>query len=592
MRARPHYGGEGEGSYLYDTEGRRYVDFCAGIATCSLGHCHPAVVQALCTQAGTLMHCSNLYNIPQQEELATLIVEKMIGIPGRIFFCNSGAADGNNQGKCQNDCQQFFHGDDLLSWSKKRGIGANSRPRAGLCLLGSADAVLLLEGADLVLESTVYGSLSACVDGGELTLVLHGLGEGLEHDAAQRQVVGQDEGVIEVVVDDIDDGGGLLIVYALHLEALLVVHGNEDLGGLAVEHLDYGGDEGQIGGGSQDGTHLGGIVGGGGVLLIRREEHGVRKHGGIALHLTEDGVLQGAQTLVADDEALVLGKGGEQIGIGGESHAGAIVVEESAHGVGQLVSAVALVKHHGGVAVLVAGDEGGITADREGDGAAPELRLHEAELVALVLGAVEVLVHVHIRDDLVHLLIGPLEIGDHVVELVGLAVVVIQVDLLVEQEQMGIAEDVDEIVACQDVLIAVHEAEVIHIVLVPVGTLEVEDAILVQDVAEVALDEQLGVGVDIVDDQIVLVGARGGEAADIGGDRVVGQIDLGELKLHAQELFHLDVTLQHGVVDQTAVGLAGALDEEVGVTLTHGRDVGAGVDTEFTAVVVDAVEAV
>ena len=86
---------KGEGSYLYDTEGRRYVDFCAGIATCSLGHCHPSVVKALTEQASTLMHCSNLYNIPQQEDLAALIVEKMIGIPGRIFFCNSGA-EGND----------------------------------------------------------------------------------------------------------------------------------------------------------------------------------------------------------------------------------------------------------------------------------------------------------------------------------------------------------------------------------------------------------------------------------------------------------------------------------------------------------------
>ena len=82
---------KGEGSYLFDTEGRRYVDFCAGIATCSLGHCHPAVVEAVSQQAATLMHCSNLYNIPQQEELAELIVEKAIGIPGRVFFCNSGA---------------------------------------------------------------------------------------------------------------------------------------------------------------------------------------------------------------------------------------------------------------------------------------------------------------------------------------------------------------------------------------------------------------------------------------------------------------------------------------------------------------------
>lgn len=84
----------GEGSYLYDTDGRRYVDFCAGIATCSLGHCNPVVVNALTEQARTLMHCSNLYGIPGQAKLAEAVVEKLIGIPGRVFFCNSGA-EGN-----------------------------------------------------------------------------------------------------------------------------------------------------------------------------------------------------------------------------------------------------------------------------------------------------------------------------------------------------------------------------------------------------------------------------------------------------------------------------------------------------------------
>lgn len=81
----------GEGSYLYDTEERRYVDFCAGIATCCLGHCNPVVVEALCEQTHKLMHCSNLYGIPGQAELAERIVKDIIGIPGRIFFSNSGA---------------------------------------------------------------------------------------------------------------------------------------------------------------------------------------------------------------------------------------------------------------------------------------------------------------------------------------------------------------------------------------------------------------------------------------------------------------------------------------------------------------------
>ena len=82
---------KGDGSYLFDSEGKRYIDLCAGIATCSLGHANPVVVDALSRQAAELMHCSNLYQIPQQEELAELIVREAIGIPGRIFFCNSGA---------------------------------------------------------------------------------------------------------------------------------------------------------------------------------------------------------------------------------------------------------------------------------------------------------------------------------------------------------------------------------------------------------------------------------------------------------------------------------------------------------------------
>ena len=81
----------GEGSYLFDTEGRRYVDFCAGIATCSLGHCHPALVNAIREQAGTLMHCSNLYGIEGQEKLAKLVVKDVVKLPGQVFFANSGA---------------------------------------------------------------------------------------------------------------------------------------------------------------------------------------------------------------------------------------------------------------------------------------------------------------------------------------------------------------------------------------------------------------------------------------------------------------------------------------------------------------------
>jgi acetylornithine/succinyldiaminopimelate/putrescine aminotransferase len=81
----------GEGTRVWDELGREYLDFCSGIAVCSLGHCHPALTQAIAEQSATLMHCSNLYYIEQQADLAELIVEKVVGHPGKIFFSNSGA---------------------------------------------------------------------------------------------------------------------------------------------------------------------------------------------------------------------------------------------------------------------------------------------------------------------------------------------------------------------------------------------------------------------------------------------------------------------------------------------------------------------
>ncbi|WP_226665039.1 aspartate aminotransferase family protein [Microbulbifer aggregans] len=79
----------GEGNYVWDDAGRRYLDAISGIAVCGLGHCHPAVTEAIQDQAQTLLHVSNLYNIPPQEQLA----EKLVGLSGmdNVFFSNSGA---------------------------------------------------------------------------------------------------------------------------------------------------------------------------------------------------------------------------------------------------------------------------------------------------------------------------------------------------------------------------------------------------------------------------------------------------------------------------------------------------------------------
>ncbi len=78
----------GEGMYLYTSDDRRLLDFGAGVAVVSLGHCHPHLVAALMRQATELWHCSNLYRIPGQERLAERLVQASFA--DSVFFSNSG----------------------------------------------------------------------------------------------------------------------------------------------------------------------------------------------------------------------------------------------------------------------------------------------------------------------------------------------------------------------------------------------------------------------------------------------------------------------------------------------------------------------
>lgn len=80
---------EGKGSWVFDAEGNKYLDFFPGWGTSLLGHCHPNVVKAIQDQAARLIHLpNNMYNY-LQAELAELVIER--AFPGKIFFCNSGA---------------------------------------------------------------------------------------------------------------------------------------------------------------------------------------------------------------------------------------------------------------------------------------------------------------------------------------------------------------------------------------------------------------------------------------------------------------------------------------------------------------------
>lgn len=80
---------KGEGVWLWDSQGERYLDALSGVAVCGLGHSHPRVVEAICRQAKVLIHTSNIYIIEKQEQLAA----RLAALSGmeKVFFCNSGA---------------------------------------------------------------------------------------------------------------------------------------------------------------------------------------------------------------------------------------------------------------------------------------------------------------------------------------------------------------------------------------------------------------------------------------------------------------------------------------------------------------------
>ncbi|WP_085307053.1 aspartate aminotransferase family protein [Planktotalea arctica] len=79
---------KGEGSWLFEADGRRFLDLGAGIAVNALGHAHPKLIEALTTQANALWHVSNLYQIPQQQKLADMLVD--LTFADTVFFTNSG----------------------------------------------------------------------------------------------------------------------------------------------------------------------------------------------------------------------------------------------------------------------------------------------------------------------------------------------------------------------------------------------------------------------------------------------------------------------------------------------------------------------
>jgi len=132
----------GEGAWLWDTQGNKYLDALSGIAVCGLGHSHPAVRDAICQQAGRLLHTSNLYRIEAQEHMADALT-RLAGMD-KAFFCNSGAESveaaiklarlhGNRRGNQQPAIivmEGSFHGRTLatLSATGNRKVQAGFEP--------------------------------------------------------------------------------------------------------------------------------------------------------------------------------------------------------------------------------------------------------------------------------------------------------------------------------------------------------------------------------------------------------------------------------------------------------------------------------
>jgi len=191
----------GEGARLWDSDGKQYLDFLAGISVCSVGHCHPDVVEAVREQVGTLTHTSNLYLTAGGVRLAQRLCESSLG--GRAFLCNSGAE--------ANECaiklvrkhahgrgiagpeivvlEGAFHGRTMAALSATPGLATNESfapylpgfrvvprddPDALAAALGETTAAVMLEpiqgetGVNVVPDSVIVAAREACDSSGAL----------------------------------------------------------------------------------------------------------------------------------------------------------------------------------------------------------------------------------------------------------------------------------------------------------------------------------------------------------------------------------------------------------------------------------------
>ncbi len=193
----------GEGALLWDAEGRRYLDFLAGISVCSVGHCHPDVVQAVHKQSQRLMHVSNLFYTEPMARLAERLSESSLG--GRVFFSNSGTEanecaikiarkHAHRRGVTAPEIVSFesdFHGRTYGALSATPGLAANESlgpmlpgfravPRNDAAALreavGESTAAVLVEpiqgesGVFSISEEALLAARQACDEAGALLI--------------------------------------------------------------------------------------------------------------------------------------------------------------------------------------------------------------------------------------------------------------------------------------------------------------------------------------------------------------------------------------------------------------------------------------
>jgi acetylornithine/N-succinyldiaminopimelate aminotransferase len=193
----------GEGARVWDSEGKEYLDFLAGISVCSVGHCHPAVVEAVREQVGTLTHTSNLY----LTEGGVLLAQRLAGssLDGKAFLCNSGTEANEcaiklvrkhayGRGIAQPEIvvlEGAFHGRTMGSLSATPGLATNESfapylagfrtvprddPDAVRAAVGESTAAVMLEpiqgetGVHVITDEVIAAARQACDAAGALLL--------------------------------------------------------------------------------------------------------------------------------------------------------------------------------------------------------------------------------------------------------------------------------------------------------------------------------------------------------------------------------------------------------------------------------------